>query len=192
MQDLFGDTLHTSPSKESNTSKKFVPIDQQVSTTQYATEVSKTQTQHSVYAPTAFVSREPRRGKRTSEIINDPLGLLSLSVESTQTQQTVNISLIFVYILYTRICDCILSTLLIFHQFFLSFKTTERRTMSADSNRQKSDTKEYLPDWLEMKKPLEDKNVDYAQDKVVSTAIKKHRRSSSDKNIQRGKTKLLI
>lgn len=95
MQDLFGNTLHTSPSKESNVSKKG---EHETSIAQYATEVPKPQTQYSTYAPTAFGTREPRRGKRTSEIINDPLGLLSLSAEPDQTQQSVNINLICLYI----------------------------------------------------------------------------------------------
>lgn len=94
MQDLFGNTLHISPSKESNASKKSVQIEQGV--TQHATE-PRIQSQHSTYAPTAFGTREPRRGKRTSEIINDPLGLFSLSM-SNQTEKTVNTSLICVYV----------------------------------------------------------------------------------------------
>lgn len=84
MQDLFGDTLHMSPSKESNASKKSVQIEQGV--IQHVSE-SKIQSQHSTYAPTAG-TREPRRGKRTSEIINDPLGLFSLSTMSNQTEKT--------------------------------------------------------------------------------------------------------
>lgn len=84
MQDLFGDT----PSKET-VSKKSVQLELEV--TQHAPEVPKTQSQHSTYAPTAFGTRESRRGKRTSEIINDPLGLFSLST-SNQAEQTVNIN----------------------------------------------------------------------------------------------------
>lgn len=91
MQDLFGNTLHTSPSKESNASKKSVQPEQEVA--QYTMEVSKTQSQHSTYAPTALGTRESRRGKRTSEIINDPLGLFSLSTPS-KTEQTVSIYVI--------------------------------------------------------------------------------------------------
>lgn len=94
MQDLFGNTLHMSPSKESNASKKSVQIEQGV--TQHATE-SRIQSQHSTYAPTAFGTREPRRGKRTSEIINDPLGLFSLST-SNQTEKTVNTNLTCVHV----------------------------------------------------------------------------------------------
>lgn len=95
MQDLFGNgTLHMSPSKESNASKKSVQIEQGV--TQHASE-SRIQSQHSTYAPTAFGTREPRRGKRTSEIINDPLGLFSLST-SNQTEKTVNTNLTYVYV----------------------------------------------------------------------------------------------
>lgn len=86
MQDLFGDTAQ---SKES-ISKKSVQLESEMA--QSAAEVSKTQSQHSTYAPTAFGMREPRRGKRTSEIINDPLGLFSLGTTSSQAEQTVNIN----------------------------------------------------------------------------------------------------
>ncbi|XP_071627650.1 uncharacterized protein Twy [Temnothorax longispinosus] len=146
MQDLFGDT---SQLKES-ISKKSVQLELEV--TQPTAEVSKTQSQHSTYAPTAFGTREPRRGKRTSEIINDPLGLFSLGATSNQAEQN----------------------------------TTERRTASADLSRQKLETKEYLPDWLEPKKTPEDKSDD-TQDRVTPTEelfISKHRRSSSDKIIR--------
>ncbi|XP_077265933.1 fas-binding factor 1 twitchy isoform X1 [Temnothorax americanus] len=146
MQDLFGDT---SQLKES-ISKKSVQLELEV--TQPTAEVSKTQSQHSTYAPTAFGTREPRRGKRTSEIINDPLGLFSLGATSNQAEQT----------------------------------TTERRTASADLSRQKLETEEYLPDWLEPKKTPEDKSDDI-QDRVTPTEelfISKHRRSSSDKIIR--------
>lgn len=85
MQDLFG---NTSASKET-VSKKSVQLELEV--TQHAAEVPKSQSQHSTYAPTAFGTRESRRGKRTSEIINDPLGLFSLST-SNQAEQTVNIN----------------------------------------------------------------------------------------------------
>lgn len=154
MQDLFGNTLHISPSKESNASKKSVQIEQGV--TQHATE-PRIQSQHSTYAPTAFGTREPRRGKRTSEIINDPLGLFSLSM-SNQTEKTVE----------------------------------ERRTVSADSSRQKSETKQYLPDWLEPKKVTEDKNSDYIQDKITPAEelFSRHRRSSSDKIVQENETRV--
>lgn len=94
MQDLFGNTLHMSPSKESNASKKSVQIEQGV--IQHATE-PKIQSQYSTYAPTAG-TREPRRGKRTSEKINDPLGLFSLSTMSNQTEKTVNINSICVHV----------------------------------------------------------------------------------------------
>ncbi|XP_025986119.1 golgin subfamily A member 4 isoform X1 [Solenopsis invicta] len=148
MQDLFGDTSHTSPLKES-VSKKSIQLELEV--TQHAAEVSRTQSQHSTYAPTAFGTREPRRGKRTSEIINDPLGLFSLGTTSNQTDQT----------------------------------TMERRTVSADPSRQKLETKEYLPDWLEPKKTPEDKTSDHVQERVTPTEelFSKHR-SSSDKIIQ--------
>lgn len=89
MQDLFGDTLHTSPSKESGASRRSVQPVQETSNT----EVPKTQSQFSTYAPTALGTREPRRGKRSSEIINDPLGLLSLSTVSSQTKQSVSVQL---------------------------------------------------------------------------------------------------
>lgn len=88
MQDLFGGTLHVSSSKESNISKKSLQSEYEVT---QATEVPKVQSQHSIYAPTAFGTREPRRGKRTSEIINDPLGLFASSTISNQTEQTVNV-----------------------------------------------------------------------------------------------------
>ncbi|XP_029172674.1 LOW QUALITY PROTEIN: trichohyalin-like [Nylanderia fulva] len=153
MQDLFGDTLHMSPSKESNASKKSVQIEQGI--TQHATE-SKIQSQHSTYAPTAG-TREPRRGKRTSEIINDPLGLFTLSTMSNQTE-----------------------------------KTEERCTVSADSSRQKPETKQNLPDWLEPKKITEDKNSDYVQDKIMPTEelFSRHRRNSSDKIVQEDETRV--
>lgn len=95
MQDLFGNTLHMSPSKESNVSKKSVQIEQGI--TQHASE-PRIQSQHSTYAPTAFGTREPRRGKRTSEIINDPLGLFSLNTMSSQIEKPVNISLICIHV----------------------------------------------------------------------------------------------
>jgi len=96
MQDLFGDTLHTSPSKESVGKRS---VQQELEVTQHRVEVPKQQqSQHSTYAPTAFGTREPRRGKRTSEIINDPLGLFSLSITSNQAEQTVNINSLGSYI----------------------------------------------------------------------------------------------
>ncbi|XP_032676938.1 trichohyalin-like [Odontomachus brunneus] len=148
MQDLFGDTLHTSPSKELSVSKKSTQPEQEAS----VTEVSRTQSQFSTYAPTAFGTREPRRGKRSSEIINDPLGLLSLSTASSQTQQS----------------------------------TIERNAVSADSIRRKSETKEYLPEWLEIKKSSEDKSADHTQDRAtpIEELYSRHRRSSSDKVVQ--------
>ncbi|XP_011697457.1 PREDICTED: fas-binding factor 1 homolog isoform X2 [Wasmannia auropunctata] len=151
MQDLFGDTSHTLPSKELVDKK---PAQLELEVTQHTADVSKTQSQHSTYAPTALGTRESRRGKRTSEIINDPLGLFSLSATSSQADQTVN--------------------------------TTERRTASADLGRQKSETKEYLPDWLEPKKIQEDKSSDYVQDRVTPTEelFSRHKRSSSDKIVQ--------
>ncbi|XP_018317647.1 golgin subfamily A member 4 [Mycetomoellerius zeteki] len=85
MQDLFGD-MHTLPLKES-VSKKSVQLELDV--TQHSAEVSKTQSQHSTYAPTSFGTRESRRGKRTSEIVNDPLGLLFLDTTSNQAEQTI-------------------------------------------------------------------------------------------------------
>ncbi|XP_020299137.1 golgin subfamily A member 4-like isoform X2 [Pseudomyrmex gracilis] len=85
MQDLFSDTLHVSSSKESNISKKSLQSEYEVT---QATEVPRAQSQHSLYAPTAFRTKEPRRGKRTSEIINDPLGLFASSTISNQTEQT--------------------------------------------------------------------------------------------------------
>ncbi|XP_014470107.1 PREDICTED: trichohyalin-like [Dinoponera quadriceps] len=144
MQDLFGDTLHTSPSKESSASKRSIQAEQEAS----VVEVPKTQSQFSTYAPTALGTREPRRGKRSSEIINDPLGLLSLSTASSQTQQS----------------------------------TTERHAASADSIRRKSETKDYLPEWLEIKKPSEDNTQDRAT--PVEELYSRHRRSSSDKTAQ--------
>lgn len=143
MQDLFGDA---SQLKES-VSKKSVQLEM----TQSTSEVSKTQSQHSTYAPTAFGTRESRRGKRTSKIINDPLGLFSLSITSNQAEQTI----------------------------------TEKHTVSTDVSRQKLETKDYLPDWLEPKK-VEDKNSDYIQDRVTPTEelFRKHRSSSSDKITQ--------
>jgi len=95
MQDLFGDTLHTSSSKESVGKRS---VQQELKVTQHTVEVPKTQSQHSTYAPTAFETREPRRGKRTSEIINDPLGLFSSSTTSNQAEQTVNINSLGLYI----------------------------------------------------------------------------------------------
>jgi len=64
-------------------------------------------------------------------------------------------------------------------------KTTKNRTASADLGRQKLETKEYLPDWLEPKKAPEDKNSDYAQNRVTPTEelFNKHKRSSTDKII---------
>ncbi|KAL6266223.1 hypothetical protein P5V15_003083 [Pogonomyrmex californicus] len=148
MQDLFGSTTHISPSKESVSKKSVQP---EIEVTHYPSDISKTQLQHSTYAPTAFGTRESRRGKRTSEINKDPLGLFSNTI-SNQTEQI----------------------------------TTEKRTISADVNKQKSEIKEYLPDWLEPKKDkiLEDKSSDYIQDTVTSTEeLFKHRSSSSDKII---------
>lgn len=72
-------------------------------------------------------------------------------------------------------------------------KIIERRTASADFSRQKSETKEYLPDWLEPKKVSEDKGSDHVQDRLTPTEelFNKHRRSSSDQIIQ-GVSRLLI
>ncbi|XP_011875456.1 PREDICTED: centrosomal protein of 290 kDa-like isoform X2 [Vollenhovia emeryi] len=75
MQNLFGDT-----SKESIGKK---PVQLEPEATQSAAEVSR-----STYAPTAFGAREPRRGKRTTEIINDPLGLFSDAASSQAGQAT--------------------------------------------------------------------------------------------------------
>ncbi|XP_018397134.1 PREDICTED: golgin subfamily A member 4-like [Cyphomyrmex costatus] len=83
MQDLFGDMNTTLPLKES-VSKRSVQLELDV--TQHSAEVSKTQSQHSTYAPTSFGTRESRRGKRTSEIINDPLGLFFL--DTSKAEQT--------------------------------------------------------------------------------------------------------
>lgn len=84
---------------------------------------------------------------------------------------------------YSNILFCFLFML---NNSVLILKTTERRTASADVNRQKPETKDYLPDWLEPKKTQEDKSSDYVQDKVTPTEelFSKHRRSSSDKIIQ--------
>lgn len=69
------------------------------------------------------------------------------------------------------------------NNFVLISKTIERRAVSADLSRQKFESKEYLPDWLEPKKAAEDKSSDYVQDKLTPTEelFNKHRRSSSDK-----------
>ncbi|XP_011065412.1 PREDICTED: probable E3 ubiquitin-protein ligase bre1 [Acromyrmex echinatior] len=85
MQDLFGD-MHTSLPLKESVSKRSVQLELDV--TQPSAEVSKTQSQHSTYAPTSFGTRESRRGKRTSEIINDPLGLFFLDTTSNQAKQT--------------------------------------------------------------------------------------------------------
>ncbi|KAL0122927.1 hypothetical protein PUN28_007531 [Cardiocondyla obscurior] len=145
MQDLFKDISYKSPSKESVNKK---PVQVELEVTQPTAEVSKMQ--HSIYAPTVLGMREPRRGKRTSEIINDPLGLFSLSM-SNQAEQT----------------------------------TIERHTGSADLNKQKLESKEHFPDWLESKKAPEDKSSD-VQNKIIpiEESFSKHSRSSSDKIIQ--------
>lgn len=72
-----------------------------------------------------------------------------------------------------------------FDNFFLISKITEKHTVSTDVSRQKLETKDYLPDWLEPKK-VEDKNSDYIQDRVTPTEelFRKHRSSSSDKITQ--------
>ncbi|XP_072767189.1 uncharacterized protein Twy isoform X2 [Anoplolepis gracilipes] len=159
MQDLFGNTLHISPSNESNISKKSVSTKQGI--IQHATE-PRIQLQHSTYAPTAFGTREPRRSKRTSEIINDPLGLFSLGTISNQTEKTVTHS-------------------------------EERRTVSADLSRQKSETKQYLPDWLEPKKTIGNKNSNYVQDKITPAEelFNRHRRLSSDNIVQEDETRVV-
>lgn len=68
----------------------------------------------------------------------------------------------------------------------------ERRTVSADSSRQKSETKQYLPDWLETTKVTEDKNSNYIQDKIIPAEelFSRHRRSSSDKIVQEDEIKV--
>lgn len=83
---------------------------------------------------------------------------------------------------YSNILFCFLFV----NNSVLISKTTEKRIASADVNRQKSETKDYLPDWLEPKKAPEDKSSDYVQDRVTPTEelFSKHRRSSSDKIIQ--------
>ncbi|XP_018348196.1 PREDICTED: golgin subfamily A member 4-like isoform X2 [Trachymyrmex septentrionalis] len=85
MQDMFGD-MHTSLPLKESVSQRSVQLEMDV--TQHSAEVSKTQSQHSTYAPTSFGTRESRRGKRTSEIINDPLGLFFLDTTSNQAKQT--------------------------------------------------------------------------------------------------------
>ncbi|KAG5330881.1 FBF1 factor, partial [Acromyrmex heyeri] len=154
MQDLFGD-MHTSLPLKESVSKRSVQFELDV--TQPSAEVSKTQSQHSTYAPTSFGTRESRRGKRTSEIINDPLGLFFLDTTSNQAKQTVNIN------------------------------SLETHIVPAELDKQKLEIKEYLPNWLEPKKVSEDKkSSDYVQDKVTPTEelFSKYRRASSDKIIQ--------
>lgn len=115
MQDLFGDT---SQSRES-IGKKSVQLELEM--TQSTAEVSKTQSQHSTYAPTAFGTREPRRAKRPSEIINDPLGLFSLGTTSNQAEQTVNINFNELAYLKCSIlifyCTCYLRLIILFPNF---------------------------------------------------------------------------
>lgn len=68
---------------------------------------------------------------------------------------------------------------------FKILKTTERNAVSADSIRQKSETKEYLPEWLEIKKSSEDKSADHTQDRATPIEeLYRHRKSSSDKIVQ--------
>lgn len=76
---------------------------------------------------------------------------------------------------------------MLYINFFLILKTTERNAVSADSIRQKLETKEYLPEWLEIKKPLEDKSIDPTQDRTTSIEelYSRHGGSSSDKTVQR-------
>jgi len=70
--------------------------------------------------------------------------------------------------------------------FVLISKTAEKHTASADLSRQKLETKEYLPDWLEPKKAPENKSSDYVQNRVIPAEelFSKHKRSSTDKIIQ--------
>jgi len=61
--------------------------------------------------------------------------------------------------------------------------------VSADSSKQKIETKQYLPDWLEPKKTTEDKNSDYIQDKIMPEKLfSRHR--SSDKIVQEDETRV--
>jgi hypothetical protein len=82
-----------------------------------------------------------------------------------------------------NVCNTPFYLLLVLNNLSLILKAVERRAVSADSNRQKSENKEYLPDWLEPKK-TEDKNGDYIQDKPTEELFNRHKRSSSDKIIQ--------
>lgn len=68
----------------------------------------------------------------------------------------------------------------------------ERHTVSTGSSKQKIETKQYLPDWLEPKKTIEDKNSDYIQDKTMPTEelFSRHRRFSSDKIVQEDETRV--
>lgn len=64
----------------------------------------------------------------------------------------------------------------IYNNVFLSSKTVERRSVSADSSNRRKETKEYLPDWLEPK-PISE-NTDYIQ---VTPTDEFDRHRSSDK-----------
>lgn len=77
--------------------------------------------------------------------------------------------------------------------FCYRLKTVERRSVFADSNRQ-TETKAYLPDWLEPKPKPKDTGNDYIQDNKIAPTDEsgiRHGRSRADK-IQEVKTLLLI
>lgn len=181
MQDLFGDTLHNmSSSKESNANKKSAQLEQRTSTIQYTAEASKTQTSqsdHTTYAPTSFGTREPRRNKRTSGIINDPLGLLSLNTVSDQIQQSVNITLIYlIYIIQLYF--------ILIYNIILILQTAEK---PGNLNKEKAKIKEYLPEWLEIKETSEDKDFNYIQGETtpIEELFVRDEKTSSGKNIQK-------
>lgn len=82
--------------------------------------------------------------------------------------------------------------MMIYSLIFFILQVEERHTMSTDLSKQKIETKQYLPDWLEPKKTTEDKNSNYIQDKTMPTEelFSRHRRSSSDKIVQEDETRV--
>ncbi|XP_015595254.1 fas-binding factor 1 [Cephus cinctus] len=87
MEDLFGNKPRTTPSKELNPRKDPIRPGIETPVTQPRQEAAKIESKSLGigYAPTVSAPREPRRGRRGSGVINDPLGILSLS--STHVEQ---------------------------------------------------------------------------------------------------------
>ncbi|KAK2586281.1 hypothetical protein KPH14_001536 [Odynerus spinipes] len=81
MEDLFGNRQRSTSVQNISSQQTLDSLGTKATTDYVATDVSKednpSKTTITGYAPTVSASREPRRGRKSSTIIHDPLGLLS-------------------------------------------------------------------------------------------------------------------